>query len=105
MALRPPTGRCWKRRVYRHWGPRLNDLTKQGRWDALAREIPDSLLEACTAIGRHDQIAGVIAKRFGGLIDTVHASASSEQPSDMPAEVIADIQRLPAAFRGFASAG
>lgn len=86
-------------------GPRLNDLTKQGRWDALAREIPDSLLEACTAIGRHDQIASVIAKRFGGLIDTVHASASSEQPSDMPAEVIADIQRLPAAFRGFTSAG
>ncbi len=82
-------------------GPRLNELTKQGRWDALAQEIPDSLLEACTAIGRHDQIASAIEKRFGGLIDTVHASASSEQPSDMPAEVIAQIQRLPAAFTGF----
>lgn len=84
-------------------GPRLNALTKQGRWDALAQEIPDRLLEACTAIGRHDQIASAIDKRFGGLIDTVHASASSEQPSDMPAEVIAQIQALPAAFKGFHS--
>ena len=84
-------------------GPRLNELTKQGRWDALAKEVPDRLLEACTASGRHDQIADAIAARFGGLTDTVHASASSEQPSDMPAEVIAKIQRLPAAFTGFAT--
>ena len=84
-------------------GPRLNALTKQGRWDALAQEIPDRLLEACTAIGRHDEIASAIDKRFGGLVDTVHASASSEQPSDMPAEVIAQVQALPAAFKGFHS--
>ena len=82
-------------------GPRLNALTKLGRWDDLAQEIPDRLVEACAAIGRHDEIAPIIAKRFGGLIDTVHASASSEQPSDLPAAVIADIQRLPAAFTGF----
>ena len=82
-------------------GPRLNALTKQGRWDALAQEIPDRLLEACAAIGRHDQIAAIIAKRFGGLTDTVHASASSEQPSDLPRAVIEEIQRLPAAFTGF----
>ena len=82
-------------------GPRLNELTKQGRWDELAQQVPDSLLEACTAIGRHDQIAAAIEQRFAGLIDTVHASASSEQPSDMPTSVIRAIQRLPTAFTGF----
>ncbi len=84
-------------------GPRLNALTKQGRWDALAQEIPDRLLEACAAIGRHDQIASLIGQRFGGLTDTVHASASSEQPSDLPRAVIEEIQRLPAAFTAFNS--
>lgn len=83
-------------------GPKLNDMTKQGRWNELAREVPDRLLEACAAIGRHDQIADAIAKRFAGRVDTVHASASSEQPSDLPAEVIARIQALPATFIGFA---
>lgn len=82
-------------------GPRLNDLTKQGQWDQLAREVPDELLEGCTAIGRHDQIVDAITRRFAGLVDTVHASASSEHLSDLPAEVIAAVQRLPSTFTGF----
>lgn len=82
-------------------GPRLNAMTKQGLWDQIANEVPDKLLEACAAIGRYDQIAGAIGQRFGGLIDTVHASTSSEILSELPARVIAEVQRLPQTFSGF----
>ena len=82
-------------------GPRLNALTKQGLWNQIAREVPDKLVEACAAIGRHDQIAAAIARRYGGIVDTVHASTSAEIQSALPAEVIAKIQQLPQGFVAF----
>ena len=80
-------------------GPRLNAMTKSGDWDALAAEVPDDLLHACAAVGHHDAIAEVVADRFGGLSDTLGASASYEQPSDLPREAITAIQAIPTAFR------
>jgi probable F420-dependent oxidoreductase len=82
-------------------GPRLNELTKRGAWDALAAEVPDELLAACSAIGPHGDIAERIGERYAGLVDTVHASASSEIESDLPASVLSAIKALPSAFRGF----
>lgn len=81
-------------------GLKLNYMTKQGQWDQIAAEIPDDLLHQCAAIGRHDEIAGKIAERFGGISDTVSASASAEMGSDIPQDVLQDIQRIPVAFRG-----
>ena len=84
-------------------GPKLNLLTKQGKWDKLAKEVPEELLHACAAIGTHDQIAEEIRNRFGGLVDTLHASQSYEMPSDLPSEVIQDIKKIPAEFEAFDS--
>lgn len=86
-------------------GPKLNAMTKDGRWDALAAEVPDALLHACAAVGRHDEIAAAVERRFGGLVDTLPASASAERPPDLPADVLADIARIPTPFTGFATAG
>jgi len=83
-------------------GPRLNELTKRGAWDALAAEVPDELLAACSAIGHHDEIATRIGERHAGMVDTVQASASSEIESDLPASVVGAIKALPSAFLGFA---
>lgn len=83
-------------------GPRLNALTKAGAWDQLAAEVPEELLAACTASGRHDEIAGAIERRFGGRVDTLPVSASYEQPADLPPPVLAALAKLPTAFRGFA---
>ena len=82
-------------------GPKLNLLTKQGKWDQLAKEVPDELLHACAAIGTHDQIAEKIRNRFGGLVDTLHVSQSYDMPSDLPSEVIQDIKKIPADFEAF----
>ncbi len=54
------------------WGdlqPRLNRLTKEGRWDQLPEQIPDEMLDAFAAVGTPLEAARQIADRFGGLID------------------------------------
>ena len=61
------------------------------------------VLQLFCAIGRHDQIAGEIQQHFGGVSDAVADSASYDMPGDIPPAVIADIQAIPTAFKGFAS--
>ncbi|MEM7190688.1 MAG: TIGR03617 family F420-dependent LLM class oxidoreductase [Pseudomonadota bacterium] len=79
-------------------GLKLNRMTKDGQWDKIAAEVPDDFLHACAAIGRHDEIADLIETRCGGVSDSVFASSSNERPSDLPPDVIQDIQRIPAKF-------
>lgn len=84
-------------------GLKLNRMTKDGAWDKLAAQIPDDVLELFAASGRHDQIAEVIEKRFGGIADTIYASASSEEPGDLPSGLLQDIARIPTPFHGYAA--
>jgi alkanesulfonate monooxygenase SsuD/methylene tetrahydromethanopterin reductase-like flavin-dependent oxidoreductase (luciferase family) len=81
-------------------GLKLNRMTKEGKWDKIAAEIPDDLLHLCCAVGRHDKIAGVIGTRFGGISDTLFASISTDVPSDFPPDLIQDIQKIPSVFKG-----
>lgn len=85
-------------------GLKLNRMTKEGKWDQIAAEVPDDLLHACCAAGRHDEIAGVIEERFGGISDTLFASISTDIPSDFPPDLIQDIQRIPSVFKGHRAA-
>lgn len=82
-------------------GRKLNALTREGKWTDMAKEVPDDVVHLFAAVGRHDEIAKVIEQRFGGLIDTLQASANSSMPADLPPDLIQDIQRIPAAFKGF----
>ena len=75
--------------------PTARALTKEGRWDALAAEVPDDLLQACAAVAQHDELASAVAARFGGLSDSLPLSASSEQPAEVPERVIAALRRIP----------
>ena len=53
------------------WGdlqPRLNRMTKEGRWDELPDQISDEMLEAFAAVGEPVEAAATVARRFGGLI-------------------------------------
>lgn len=86
---------------YGDLGPRLNRMTKDGEWTKIAAEIPDELLHLCAAIGTHAEICTRIGEHFGGLVDTVSASAATGQAPALPADLIQDIRRLPARFTGF----
>jgi len=84
-------------------GLKLNHMSKTGQWDQMAGEVSDDVVRLFAAVGRHDEIAGAIAERFGGVSDTVSDSASSEIAGDLPPDIIQDIQRIPAAFTGYAA--
>ena len=88
----------------RDLGLKLNRMTRDGAWDQMAAEISDDVLDLFVASGRHDEIAGAIIRRFGGAVDTVYASASSEVAGDMPPDLLQDLARIATPFEGFAPA-
>ena len=69
-------------------GHKLNDMSKQGQWDDMTKEVSDDVLRLFCAVGRHDEIASVIEARFGGVADTVSCDAG------IPADLIQDIERI-----------
>jgi probable F420-dependent oxidoreductase len=83
-------------------GRKLNEMTRAGKWNEIARQVPDDVVHLFAAVGRHDQIVKAIEQRFGGLVDAINASANSARPAGLPPDLIQDIQRLPRAYRGAA---
>lgn len=86
-------------------GRKLNAMTKEGKWDALAGEITDEVLDLFAVVGTYDEIAGLVEKRYGGLVDSIYAATNSDRPSDMPPGLIQDIVRIPQVFAGFRTEG
>ena len=75
-------------------GQQLNHLSKNDGWDQMAGLVDDDVVGLFAAIGRHDEIAAAVEDRFGGISDSIGASASPEIPADLPPDVIEDIQRI-----------
>ena len=84
-------------------GEKLNHMSKTNQWGKMTGEISDDLVHLFAAVGRHDEIANAIAKRFGGLSDSISDSASSEMRGSLPTEIIQDIQRIPSKFQNYAN--
>ena len=82
-------------------GQKLNAMTRQGKWNEMAKEIPDDVVYLFAAVGRYDQIVKAIEQRFGGLTDALNARANVAQPGHLPRDLIQDIRRVPHTFRNF----
>jgi probable F420-dependent oxidoreductase len=82
-------------------GQKLNEMTRQGRWSEMAKEVSDDVVQLFAIAGRHDQIAAVVERRLGALSDSLHASSNAAMPSTMPPDLVQDIRRIPSAFKGF----
>ncbi|MEI7871456.1 MAG: LLM class flavin-dependent oxidoreductase, partial [Alphaproteobacteria bacterium] len=80
-------------------GRKLNAMTKAGQWNEIAAEVPDDVVHLFAAVGRHDQIAKAIEGRFGGLVDSISASANSSKPADLPPDLLQDLARIPTLYR------
>ena len=78
-------------------------MTKEGKWDQLASEIPDALLHACTIVGRHHEIKKLIEDYYGGISDTLVASQSYEKPSDLPPDLISELKHIKTPFKEFST--
>ena len=63
------------------WGdlqPDLNAMSKRGEWSEMGTRITDEMLEEFAVVGRPDEIAGQMKKRYGDVIDRVLATFSGD---------------------------
>ena len=56
----------------------LNAMSKRGEWDEMGTRITDDILEEFAVIGQPNEIAGLMKKRYGDVIDRVLASFRGE---------------------------
>lgn len=76
------------------WGEaqtELRDLSLQGRWEEMAGVIDDEMLRTIAAVGTPAEIAGLVADRYGDLVDrftvlTVSGGTPTEPEVDREAE-------------------
>ena len=85
-------------------GLKLHDMSVQGRWSEMAAEVPDEVVRIFAACGTYDAIAGAIERRFGGAADSIDLNFPPGTEPGLMRELVADIRRIPHAFRGFAAA-
>jgi len=84
-------------------GEKLRPYPAAGRWDEMAALIPDDVLELFAVVGRHDVIAEKIAKRYGGLADTLSLFIPTDTDPGPLGEVVRDIRRIGMPFSGYKS--
>jgi probable F420-dependent oxidoreductase len=78
-------------------GTRLGRLVALGRWDDLAAEVDDEVLDAFCLAGTYEQIAERVAERYGGLLDWLQLPLPAdalEQP-DRLSGALRDLGRVP----------
>jgi probable F420-dependent oxidoreductase len=78
-------------------GVRLTEMSKAGQWDQMAAEIPDDVLDLFVARATY----AAIAKRYGGVVDTVSIDFAPNTPASVRRSVVAEIQKIPATFTNF----
>jgi probable F420-dependent oxidoreductase len=72
--------------------PRLNALSKEGRWDDMADLVPDEMVESIAIVGRRHEIAGRIREKVGGIADTVSLECTRRPDPGHFADICADLQ-------------
>ena len=69
-------------------GHKLNDMSKNGQWQDMTKEISDDVVHEFCAVGRYDQIHSAIQKRFGSAVDVLAL------PADTPPELVQELRRI-----------
>ena len=80
-------------------GEKVNPLPREGRWDEMADQIPDELIDLFATVEGYEALPEAIEKRYGGYADSVLLQISGEDDVDRLAECVASIQRIPSPYR------
>jgi hypothetical protein len=78
-------------------------MSVRGEWERMAAKVPDEVVHAFAACATHADLAPAIEKRFGGLTDAIGLGFGKGTPEGLVRELVADVQRIPSAFQGFAT--
>jgi probable F420-dependent oxidoreductase len=83
-------------------GVKLTEMSKQGAWSKMAAEVSDDVLDLFVARATYDGLPEAIAKRYGGIVDTVSIDFAPGTPASTRRDVVAAIQKIAGTFTGFA---
>ncbi|RMD85078.1 MAG: TIGR03617 family F420-dependent LLM class oxidoreductase [Candidatus Dadabacteria bacterium] len=73
---------------WKHLGEELHALSLEGRWEEMTALVPDEMAEEFATIAHVDEVADVLAERWGGLLTTLNL------PTDFPLKTPEDERRL-----------
>ena len=82
-------------------GLKLTDMSKQGAWNEMASEVPDDVLDLFVARSTYEGLPDAIAKRYGGIVDTVTIEFASGTPASVRRDVIDAVHKIPGKFQDF----
>jgi probable F420-dependent oxidoreductase len=82
-------------------GQLLHAKVREGRWKEIAALISDDVLDLFVARAPYEGIAEAIAKRFGGLVDTVTLEFLPEDSAVTRRRVVEAVRKVPSAFEGY----
>jgi hypothetical protein len=80
---------------------KLTDMSKQGAWNKMAAEISDDVLDLFVARATYEGLPEAIAKRYGGIVDTVSIDFAPGTDAATRRSVVEAVQRIPGTFKGF----
>ena len=63
-------------------GDRLRALTRAGRWEELAAQVDDEVLDTVVVSARYDQLASALGERYGDLVDGVLLQVPADPAHD-----------------------
>ncbi len=74
--------------------PKLNVLSKEGKWDELSNYIDDDFLEAFTTRGKPEEIAGKLKAKYGKHADRLAIYAPYAAPDEMWKKIIDELKMV-----------
>jgi probable F420-dependent oxidoreductase len=72
--------------------PRLNAMSKDGRWSDMSELVPDDLLESIAVVGRRDEIAAAVTARVAGVADIVSLECTRRPDAEHFADIVAALK-------------
>lgn len=80
-------------------GLKLHQMVADRKWDKLAAEVSDDVVELFAAVGTYDTIAGAIEKRFDGA-DALRLTLPDGAGAGVMGEIVQDLHRIETPCRG-----
>ncbi len=53
------------------FGERMNEMTKQGKWNEMWQEVPDEIMHEIAVVAQPDELPHAVRERYDGLLDRV----------------------------------
>jgi probable F420-dependent oxidoreductase len=82
-------------------GQKLHAMSKQGRWNEMAAEVPDEVLHTFAAIATHAGLKKAVEERFGGIVDSIALDFDADTGVEQRLDLIQDMRRIPSRFERF----